>query len=73
MRPLQLAADGELVEYARILTWITGNANQELLLRNGYLAAENRMLRAYGPTVVCWTCSAAWSESPPPNLMEVMG
>ena len=32
--------------WARMLAYITGNVDQELLLRNGYLAAENRILRA---------------------------
>ena len=36
---------GELMEWARILAFITGTVDQELLLRNEYLAAENRILR----------------------------
>ena len=32
--------------WTRILAYITGSVNQELLLRNEYLAAENRILRA---------------------------
>ena len=32
--------------WARMLAYITGSVNQELLLRNEYLAAENRILRA---------------------------
>src|ERR1019366_4038913 len=35
----------ELLEWARILAYITGPVDQELLLRNEYLAAENRILR----------------------------
>jgi hypothetical protein len=31
---------------ARVLAYVTGTVNQELLLRNEYLAAENRILRA---------------------------
>jgi hypothetical protein len=31
---------------ARMLTYITGTVDQELLLKNEYLAAENRILRA---------------------------
>ena len=31
---------------ARMLSYITGTVDQELLLRNEYLAAENRILRA---------------------------
>jgi hypothetical protein len=37
---------GELMEWARILAYITGSVDQEQLLRNEYLAAENRILRA---------------------------
>ena len=33
------------MEWARILAFITGTVDQELLLRNEYLAAENRILR----------------------------
>ena len=33
--------------WARILAYVTGLINQELLLRNEYLAAENRILRAH--------------------------
>jgi putative transposase len=32
--------------WARMLVYITGSVDQELLLRNEYLAAENRILRA---------------------------
>lgn len=32
--------------WVRLLTYITGLVNQELLLQNEYLAAENRILRA---------------------------
>jgi len=38
-------AKGDLMEWARILAYITGTVDQELLLRNEYLAAENRILR----------------------------
>ena len=34
---------------ARILAYVTGLANYELLLKNEYLAAENRILRSYLP------------------------
>ena len=33
------------MEWARILAYITGTVDHELLLRNEYLAAENRVLR----------------------------
>ena len=32
--------------WARMLAYITGTVDQELLLRNEYLAAENRILKA---------------------------
>ncbi len=34
------------MEWARILAYITGTVDQELLLRNEYLGAENRILKA---------------------------
>ena len=34
------------MDWARILAYITGTVNQELLLRNEYLVAENRILKA---------------------------
>src|SRR5471032_2652064 len=40
------ANGGRLMEWARILAYITGTVDQELLLRNEYLAAENRILKA---------------------------
>ena len=36
--------------WARLLVFVTGLVNQELLLKNEYLAAENRILRAHRPT-----------------------
>ena len=35
--------------WVRLLTYITGLVNQELLLQNEYLATENRILRAHLP------------------------
>jgi hypothetical protein len=35
--------------WARLLTYVTGLINQELLLKNEYLVAENRILRAHLP------------------------
>jgi transposase InsO family protein len=35
--------------WARLLAYVTGLINQELLLKNEYLAAENRILRAHLP------------------------
>jgi len=39
------AGMGELMEWARIRAYISGTVDQELLLRNEYLAAENQILR----------------------------
>jgi hypothetical protein len=33
--------------WARLLAFVTGLVNQELLLRNEYLLAENRILRGH--------------------------
>ena len=35
--------------WVRLLAYVTGSVNQELLLRNEYLAVENRILRAKLP------------------------
>ena len=35
--------------WARLLAYVTGLVNQELLLQNEYLAAENQILRAHLP------------------------
>jgi putative transposase len=37
-------------KWARLLAYVTGLVNQELLLQNEYLAAENRILRTHLPT-----------------------
>src|SRR5437867_3435404 len=37
------------INWARLLAFVTGLVNQELLLQNEYLAAENRILRAQLP------------------------
>src|SRR5947209_12153253 len=37
--------------WARLLTYVTGLVNQELLLQNEYLTAENRILRAQLPAL----------------------
>ena len=34
------------MDWARMLAYVTGSVDQELLARNEYLAAENRILRA---------------------------
>jgi putative transposase len=37
-------------KWARMLAYVTGLVNEQLLLQNEYLAAENRILRAHLPT-----------------------
>jgi hypothetical protein len=37
-------------KWIRLLAYVTGLVNQELLLQNEYLAAENRILRTHLPT-----------------------
>ena len=37
-------------KWVRLLAYVTGSVNQELLLQNEYLAAENRILRARLPS-----------------------
>ena len=41
---------GIFIDWARILAYITGTVDQELLLRNEYLAAENRIRKAQRKT-----------------------
>jgi hypothetical protein len=36
-------------KWVRLLAYVTGSVNQELLLQNEYLAAENRILRTRLP------------------------
>ena len=40
------------MDWARILAYITGTVDQELLLRNEYLVAENRILKAQLKTLL---------------------
>ena len=42
-------AMSDRLHWARLLAFVTGLVNQELLLRNEYLTAENRVLRAHLP------------------------
>src|SRR6202142_529612 len=37
-------------KWLKLLAYVTGSVNQELLLQNEYLAAENRILRARLPS-----------------------
>ena len=42
-----MAGPNEKNKWTRLLAYVTGLANQELLLQNEYLAAENRILRGH--------------------------
>src|SRR5499427_2420737 len=42
-------------KWVRPLAYITGLVNQELLLQNEYLAAENRILRDHLPSRLRWS------------------
>ena len=48
MKPLPRAGVGQgaVMDWARILAYVTGTVDQELLARNEYLAAENRIIKA---------------------------
>jgi hypothetical protein len=50
--------------WARMLAYITGTVDQELLLRNEYLAEENRILRARvkGRLLLSGAEKATWAE-----------
>ena len=37
---------GAVTDWARILAYVTGTVDQELLARNEYLAVENRIMKA---------------------------
>ena len=52
--------------WARMLAYITGTVDQELLLRNQYLAAENRILRAQiqGRLLLSDAEKLPWRRSP---------
>ena len=41
------------IHRARLLAFVTGVVNQELLLQNEYLVAENRILRALWSAKTC--------------------
>jgi hypothetical protein len=62
------------MDWARILAYVTGTVDQELLGRNEYLAAENpygqktetadktsRLWRATSDTRSCSSCQRGWS------------
>ena len=38
--------EGAVMDWARILAYVTGTVDKELLARNEYLAAENHIMKA---------------------------
>src|SRR6516165_10838017 len=59
-------------KWARLLAYVTGLVNQELLLQNEYLTPENRILRAHLPSRVRLSPGQfpeAASESRLPSLL----
>jgi putative transposase len=46
MTPRRTIGKGAVMDWARILAYITGTVDRELLARNEYLAAEIRILKA---------------------------
>src|SRR5215471_12716594 len=48
----ELSVMRDRFHWARLLAFVTGLVNHELLLRNEYLVAENRILRAHLPRKV---------------------
>jgi hypothetical protein len=49
----KVATRGAVIDWARMLAYVTGTVDQELLARNEYLTSENRILKA-----VEWTLEA---------------
>ncbi len=52
--------------WLKLLSYVTGSVNEELLLRNEYLAAENQILRARLPLnrlLSAKTTSNAWGQA----------
>ena len=53
-------------QVARLLAYVTGMVNQQLVRQNEYLLAENRMFRAHLPSRLLWT-------SPERSTLAVLG
>jgi putative transposase len=52
------------MDWARILAYVTGTVDQELLARNEYLAAENRILKAQLKGRLKLLVARFWPTSP---------
>ena len=63
------------MDWPRLLAYITGTVDQELLLRNEYLAAENRILRAQikGPAVPLGGRESHAGRDRPPSRSQSFG
>jgi putative transposase len=44
----------DIINWARLLAFVTGLVNQELLPQNEYLAAKNRILRCHPIPRLSW-------------------
>jgi hypothetical protein len=49
LEPAMMAVCMKANQWARLLAYVTGLVNQQLLMQNEYLVAENRILRAQLP------------------------
>jgi hypothetical protein len=54
------------LHWARLLAYVTGLVNQELLLKNEYLVAESRILRAHLPGTAVGVAKKVMTPKPPP-------
>ena len=58
------------MDWVRILAYITGTVDQELLLRNEYLVAENRILKAQLKTPLRLTDAERITLAEPDKIRE---
>ena len=58
------------MDWVRVLAYITGTVDQELLLRNEYLAAENRILKAQLKTPLRLTDAERITLAEPDKIRE---
>ena len=59
-----------IMDWVRILAYITGTVDQELLLRNEYLVAENRILKAQLKTPLRLTDAERITLAEPDKIRE---
>ena len=58
------------MDWVRILAYLTGTVDQELLLRNEYLVAENRILKAQLKTPLRLTDAERITLAEPDKIRE---